>query len=279
MARGPATPAEALAGSLDPAMQAGVLLDIELPFRSRLLDDPDAEAPDPEALPPGPPLPFLVELLLQAKAGRFGLEVEIKADDRVVGTWDLEVSPQDERGAHVSRVKATLYLCGSARADPRATGAFLVLHQWWVNVLNKAQRDQLYGAVAAAVIERLNALLEGVPNEIGESRSCVLYLIDGRSSERRPLSLERLQSEFLQALDGENGLVGMKLHISHGRGASGRSVTATMPSPLQAAPAAARPASNGSTALDASDEPFVPETVSPANMRWQRRASDKPFEL
>jgi hypothetical protein len=165
-------------------------LDIELPFEARGMDIIGAVAERQASLASASaPSRFLVDLLLLAKPGPFALEVEIKSDDRVVGVWNIEVNPRDCGGAYVSQAKANLYVCASARGDARATGAFLVVNQWWVNISNNEQLDQRYASLSAAVLERLESLLGGFANETGERRSCVLYLVDGRRLERKLLSI------------------------------------------------------------------------------------------
>ena len=175
---------------MPPETPAAAPLDIEFPLRTRAEDaegaSRDAAATNAAigrltavAAPLRPPLPFLVERLLSA-AGPFGLEVEIKSEHRVVGTWTVEVNLRGVGDAFVSQAQADLYVCGSARADPRATGAFLVVRQWSVGSSDNRQLEQLYAGISVATLERLDSLLGGVPNESGASRECVLYLVDAR---------------------------------------------------------------------------------------------------
>src|SRR5205085_3318767 len=90
-------------------------VDIEFPLRTRAEDAEGANRGAAEtnaaiirltaaAAPLGPALPFLVERLLSA-AGPFGLEVEIKPEQRVVGTWALEVSQRGIGEAFVSQAR------------------------------------------------------------------------------------------------------------------------------------------------------------------------------
>jgi hypothetical protein len=256
------------------------MLDIEFPLKTR---SADATGPVIERLAPtvetAPDTrePFLVGLLLSAK-GPFGLEVEVKSDGRVVGLWSIEVNPRDAGGAFVSQAKANLYVCASTLGDARATGAFLVIRQWWVNTSDKPLLDQLYASLSAAALERLDSLMGGVPNETGEPRSCVLFLLDGRRLERKSLSLDRLQAQLLLEIEGDHSIAGMDLRVAHGRG------TGTAPTLSSTLPAAFPAADSVPGALAAEAPParrslvgevFVRETVSPENVRWNRRASDK----
>jgi hypothetical protein len=212
---------------------------------------------------------------LSAAGGPFGLEVEQKSDERVVGTWSVELNLRAPGGTSLSQAKANLYVCGSARGDLRATGAFLVLRQWWVNVSNPAELEQLYEALSVAALERLDSLLGAAQHNVAERPSCVLFLVDGRSLQRKPFSLDRLQIRVLEDLESEHAIAGVDLRVAHGRGkgtAPHAAFSMTMPPPLPGethAEGDLRP--RGSQP----NEVFVRETVSPANLRWNRRASDR----
>ena len=67
----------------------------------------------------------------------------------MVGTWTVEVNLRGVGEAFVSQALADLYVCASARGDPRATGAFLVVRQWSVESADTRQHEQLYGASAS----------------------------------------------------------------------------------------------------------------------------------
>lgn len=234
------------------------------------------------ALPPRVPLPFLAERLLSAEAP-FGLEVEVKSEERVVGTWKIEVNPRDGGGAYVSQAKANLYVCASGRGDARATGAFLVVRQWWVRVSDREQLEQLYKSLSVAALERLDSLLGGVPDETGESRECVLFLVDGRRHDRKLFSLDRLQRRLLADLEGHHAIAGIELSVAHGHGTGTRPSAAfasTLPAPMSSGdPGAGSGEHPLATAPPARTsligEVFIRETVSTENVRWNRRASDR----
>ncbi|MEP7301148.1 MAG: hypothetical protein ABI699_06440 [Caldimonas sp.] len=259
-------------------------LDIEFPLQTRAGDATLAgtfaasnSAIGPSTILASPscsPLPFLAERLLAA-AGPFGLDVEIKSEERVVGTWTLEVNPRDANGAFVSQAKADLYVCASVHGDLRATAAFLVLRQWWVSMTDLQQLEQLYGCLGVAALERLDSLLGGAPNEGAEARVCVLFLVDGRRQDRRFFSLDRLQIRLLEELESEHAIAGMDLRVAHGRGIGTRPqaiCASTLPTALKAgSDEAARPPGRRPMI----GEVFVRETVSTANVRWNRRASDR----
>ena len=274
--------------TLPESPSSAALLDIEFPLRTRSEDAAGANrgaAATNAALgrltavaaPLGPPLPFLVERLLSA-AGPFGLEVEIKSEHRVVGTWGVEVNLRGVGEGFVSQAQADLYVCASARGDPRSTGAFLVVRQWSVGSSDSRQLEQLYAGLSVAVLERLDSLLGGVPNESGGARECVLYLVDARQAAA-PFRLNRLQARLLEELEGEHPIVGIDMLVAHGRGTGTRphGVALTVPTPL------AVESRNGArvgpaTALTSGipvGEVFIAETLSPENLRWNRRASDR----
>ena len=274
-----------------------VPLDIEFPLKTRSDDGSDAdraarttnaaiERLTSVAFAPRAPVPFLVERLLAA-TGPFGLEVELKSEERVVGTWSIEVNPRDAGGAYVSQAKANLYVCASARGDARAMGAFLVVRQWWVQVLDPEQLDQLYESLSVAALERLDALMAGAPDASGEPRSCVLFLVDGRRLDRKLLSLARLQTRLLEDLENDRAIAGMEVRVAHGRGTGARRhvvFASTLPAPMQAGDSGAAPPdkrTTGAAPARASlvGEVFVRETVSPENVRWNRRASDRALAM
>jgi hypothetical protein len=264
-------------------------VDIEFPLRMRAEDAEGANRGAAEtnaailrltaaAAPLGPPLPFLVERLLSA-AAPFGLEVEIKSEQRVVGTWAVEISQRGIGEDVVSQARADLHVCGSARGDPRAQGAFLVVREWSPGSADNRQVEQLYAAIAVAALERLDSLLGGVPNDTGASRECVLYLVDARTAAG-VFRLDRLQFRLLEELEGEHPVVGVDLLVAHGRGTGTRphGVASTVPTPLAAAPGRAAPVAAAPGLATPSipvGEVFVPETVAPGNLRWNRRASDR----
>jgi len=273
--------------------QPSAPLDIELPLKTRDEDTTSArrgtgdakaaiQRPTAVALAPRKPLPFLACQLLSAQ-GPFGLEVELKSEDRVVGTWSIEVNPRDAGGAYVSQAKANLYVCASARGDARATGAFLVVRQWWVRVSDREQLGQLYRSLSVAAIERLEALSESVPYETDEAHPCVLFLVDGRRHEMKPFSLDRLQIRLLEDLEGPHAIARLDLSVAHGRGTGTRpheAFASTVSAPLQAVDSGVGPGDERTT--DAAlprvpliGEVFIRETVSTENLRWNRRASDR----
>ena len=267
-----------------------VLPDIAFPLRTRLQDEPGAGPLDPAAIPTidrravvaaprNAALPFMAERLLSAP-GRFGLEVEIKSEQRVVGTWTIEVDPPGAGGSGISRAKADLYVCASACGDARANGAFLVIRRWWVRVCDAAQVERLYEALSAATLDRLDALLAGAPDETDESRSCVLFLIDERGLDKRTFSADRLQIRILEDLERDHAIAGMDMRVAHGRGKAIRPhvpFESTLPAPAQTADAG--PGDNGTVRRSAPSsllsQAFVRETLSPENLRWKRRASDR----
>jgi hypothetical protein len=275
----------AVSTSFDPP-SAGTV-DIEFPLRTRAEDAEGASRNAAEnnaaivrltaaAAPLGPPLPFLVERLLSA-AGPFGLEVEIKSEQRVVGTWSLEVIQRAIGESFVSQAGAHLYVCASARGDPRATGAFLVVREWSPASSDSRQVEQLYAALAVAALERLDSLMGGVPNEAGTPRECVLYLVDARTTSGA-FRLDRLQFRLLEELEGEHPIAGVDVLVAHGRGTGTRphGVVATVPTPLATSARLGPATATGALAPSIPvGEVFVPEAVSPKNLRWNRRASDR----
>jgi hypothetical protein len=268
-------------------------LDIEFPLKTRGGDAGGAtrrprDANDAMRLPDGvaPALqivPFLVGRLLSPRRP-FDLDVELKSNQRVVGTWSIEVNPRGADGMYVSQAKAHLYVCGSARRDPRATGAFLVVRQWWVSVSDLDQVEQLYESLSVAALERLHALLSGAPdNNAGDPCACVLFLVDGRRHDRKPFSLDRLQLRLLEELEGRHAIAGLDLRIAHGRATGTRPhavFASTLPASLQAGDSGLgwydHPVADGaSSPRSLVGEVFIRETVSAENLRWNRRASDR----
>ena len=268
-------------------------LDIEFPLKTRGGDasgatgaiqaTPDAVSPRRGAVPTPQIIPFLVARLLSAHRP-FGLDVELKSNDRVVGTWRIEVDPRGAGDVYVSQAKAHLYVCGSARGDARATGAFLVVRQWWVRASDPEQLEHLYESLGVAALERLHALLAATPDDDpSEPRACVLFLVDGRREDKKPFSLDRLQLRLLEELEGRHAIAGLDLRVAHGRGTGTRPHTAfasTMPGSLQTGDSGL--GWYGPPAHDAPSSPpslvgevFVRETVSAENQRWNRRASDR----
>jgi hypothetical protein len=227
-------------------------------------------------------IPFLVGRLLSARRP-LGLDVELKSNDRVVGTWSIEVNPRGAGDVYVSQAKANLYVCGSARGDLRATGAFLVVRQWWVRASDPTQLEQLYESLSVATLERLHSLLAGArADDSGEPCSCVLFLVDGRRHDRKPFSLDRLQLRLLEELEGRHAMGGLDLRIAHGRGTGTRPhlvFASTMPASLQSGDSGLGwygnlPADAPPSPLSLVGEVFIRETVSTENLRWNRRASD-----
>jgi hypothetical protein len=228
-------------------------------------------------------MPFLFDRLLCA-TGPFGLGVEFKSDERAVGTWTIELGARGDDAAHPARANANLFVCASATSDARATGAFLVIRQWRVNASDKEQLERLYEMLSIAAIERLDSLLGGVANRAGESRLCVIYLMDGRRFDRRNFSLDRLQIRLLEDLEGALSLAEVDLRVAHGRGTGTPPhavFASTRPAPMQANDSALGSGDGRASPSPAAHnlpvgEVFVRETLSPENVRWNRRASDRP---
>jgi hypothetical protein len=117
-----------------------------------------------------------------------------------------------------------------------------------------------------------------VVNESGGARECVLYLVDARSAAA-PFHLNRLQARLLEELEGDHPIVGIDLLVAHGRGAGIRphGAASTVPTPL-AADSRNSTRAGRATAVTPGipvGEVFIAETVSPENLRWNRRASDR----
>jgi len=258
--------------------------DIEFPLRVRGGDArgvlPQAERRDPRGAKQ-PPLPHLYASLLSAQ-GPFGLEVELKSEERLVGAWDIELEVAG--AAQPARAAAHLYACASIRDDPRATGIFLVVRRWVAWEPDKPQRERLYESLSVAVLERLDSLLGDGVDESDEARSCVLFLVDGRRDhDAADFSLDRLQIRILEDLESAHAITGMDLRVAHGRGTGTRpqptfAPTDRAPSPGEGpvtepcpAPGTGPPRSRPSLV----GEVFVRETLSPENMRWNRRSTDR----
>ena len=216
---------------------------------------------------------------MAAPAGPYGLGVEVKQDDRVVGTWALDVSPRNARAVYVSQARAALHVCLSARGDPRATGAFLVLSHWWVNAADDEQLGQLYVELTDAVLLRLGSLTEHIAAHAEPMPPYVLYLVDGRARKVKLFSLPRLASVLLEALGEEGALPGLTLQVAYGKGLGSSPVASTMPAELQvlterAAPTRPSAAAPGAPARPgrpvAPGEVFIREALSPENLRWAR---------
>jgi hypothetical protein len=253
-------------------------VDIEVPFRGRS-GDPGNEGigtlqPSKALHRAWDVLPYPVAELLAAPPGPFRLEVEVKHDDRVVGTWCVECTAADPTGVGVSQVRAALHVCGSAAGNPRECGAFLAIGSWWVDAGDPRQVDALYARLGSIVIERLASLLGNDARErSGHAQPLVLYLLDVRRSDRRSLSLATLQDALLLAMAGGHAVAGVDLKVAHGAGlgtaptGGGQGTAWTPPLPL----------TFSAMSSDRRGEVFIRETVSPANVKWNRRASDRPL--
>ncbi len=285
----PAAPADAAV----PPPPAPV--DIELPFKVRTVDAHVAGGRAGPSLRRGAPPPVttpfapLLDQLLDAGPGPFGLHVEVKHDHRVVGTWDIYLGPADPGDIHVSQASAVLYACVSADDNLRATAAFLVLNHWWVNSTDPAELDQLYEELTYSVLDRFDALMEGRSELARTMPPYVLYLVDGRTKKPRVFKAARLEHALLRVLGDGRTVPGLDLHVAHGRGTGVSPLSATMPSDLSGAdllppdvptfnsdaqeeapaPAAPPPAPVRRRA----GEVFVPERLSEANLRWMRKGS------
>jgi hypothetical protein len=249
--------------------------DIEVPFTGRD-GDPGARAagdPDQRLHRVWEVLPYPVAELLAAQPGTFDLAVDVKHDDRVVGSWSVECNPPDPSGLLVCHVRSMLYVCGSPAGNPRESGAFLAISSWWVNADDPKQSESLYACLGEEVIARLASLLGDEERAgTGERQSLVLYLLDVRRRDRRKLSLAVLEAALLLELADGDGVPGVDLKVAHGRGGgsspiAGFGVNPTLPMPLGFGEA---------TSGDRRGQVFVRETVTPANTRWNRRASDRP---
>lgn len=268
-------------------------VDIELPFRVRTVDASRTEGRAHPAARRGTPPPVttpfaaLLDQLLDAGPGPFGLHVEVKHDHRVVGTWDIYLGPADPGDIHVSQASAVLYACVSADDNLRETAAFLVLNHWWVNSADPAELDQLYEELTYAVLDRFDALMEGRTDLARAMPPYVLYLVDGRTKKPRVFKVARLEHALLRVLGDGRAVPGLDLHVAHGRGTGVSPLSATLPSDLSGAdlvspnvptfdsepPHETRtaPAPPPAPVRRRAEEVFVPERLSEANLRWMRK--------
>lgn len=274
-----------------PAFEDTGALDIELPFRTRAADGAGQPRDEQRAAARGMEAPVsalptlvcahlaLLDELMASSAGPYGLEIEVKQDERVVGTWHLDVSPRNACAVYVSQARAALHVCVSATGDPRATGAFLVLSHWWVNAGDDAQLGQLYDELTAATLARLGSLAEHIPAHAEPMPPFVLYLIDGRTRKVKFFSLPRLASELLNALSESETVPKLTLRVAYGKGLGSSPVAATMPADLPLLgepvvpmrPSAAVPWSAArAPRRGAPGDVFIREELSAENLRWAR---------
>jgi hypothetical protein len=296
----PIDPIRATAASrLEASRAAASRVDIELPFKVRAVDEgrrhDDDETAGSRHTAAAPPVttPFapLLDQLLDSGPGPFGLQVDVKHDHRVVGTWDIDISPLDPTDVHVSQAQAVLHACVAADGNPRATAAFLVLAHWWVNSADPLQLDQLYEGMSHAILDRFDALMQGRTDLARTMPPFVLYLVDGRKRKPRVFKAARLEHAILRALGDGKAVPGLDLHVAHGRGAGVSPLSATLPSELSSADLLppdvptidadpdAHPRKKTAPAPPLrrrADEVFVPERLSEENLRWMRKASGEP---
>jgi hypothetical protein len=262
-------------------------LDIELPFRTRAADETGQQREERRAAArvheeseQARPTPVCVHLalldeLMAAPRGPYGLEVEVKQDERVVGTWELEVNLRNACEVYVSQARAALHVCVSARGDPRATGAFLVLRHWWVNAGVQEQVSQLYDELIVAILARLNSLTEHVPEHAEAMPPYVLYLIDGRNRKVKIFSLARLAADLLKALGEDEAVPKLRLKIAYGKGLGSSPAAPTTPAdfagldePVIPEPPVAVPWSSAAARRVVPGPVFVREQLSAENLRW-----------
>ena len=297
----PADPVRSAAGAAPQAEaepQAGAAplasVDIELPFKVR--SDDATRRRDAAAVPAAAPLiatPFapLLERLLDAGRGPFGLHVDVKHDHRVVGSWEIEIGPGGRADVHGSQARAVLHACAAADGHVRATAAFLVLHHWWVTSADPFQLDQLYEGLTHAVLDRFEWLMEERADLARTMPPYVLYLVDGRQKKPRVFKAARLEHSMLRALGDGRAVPGLDLHVAHGRGTGVSPLSATLPDDLGGAEQTSSEADliDGESIGRAkkkppppepvrrrADEVFVPERLSEANLRWMRKGSGEP---
>jgi hypothetical protein len=220
----------------------------------------------------------LLDELMAAPPGPYGLEVEVKQDERVVGTWQMDVSPRNACAVYVSQARAALHVCVSASGDPRTTGAFLVLSHWWVNAGDEEQLAQLYDELTAAVLTRLGSVTERIPPHAEPMPPYVLFLVDGRTRKVKLFSLPRLAASLLDALGESDALPKLALQVAYGKGLGSSPVAATMPADLPVLdelvslprpPAPVVPWSPAS-GHQATQAVFKREQLSAVNLKWAR---------
>ncbi len=272
-------------------------VDIELPFKGRAVDqgragdDGTGAGASRRGTPPPITTPFapLLDQLLDSGPGPFRMNVDVKHDHRVVGTWDIDLGPADLSNIHVAQASAILYACVAADGNPRETAAFLVLGHWWVNSADPLQLDQLYEELTHAVLDRFEALMEGRTDWSRAMPPYVLYLVDGRQKKPRVFKAARLEHALLRALGDGRTVPGLDLHVAHGRGTGVSPLSATLPSELSLGdlPPPDVPVFDSETPDDRpgkkaepaqpvrrrADEVFVPERLSEENLRWMRKGS------
>jgi hypothetical protein len=300
-ATAPVDPTRAMPASrLDTSRAAASRVDIELPFKVRAVDeerrrDDDDEAGWSRRGTTAPPVttPFapLLDQLLDSGPGPFGLQVDVKHDHRVVGTWDIDISPRDPTDVHVSQAQAVLHACVAADGNPRETAAFLVLAHWWVNSADPLQLDQLYEGLTYAILDRFDALMQERADLARTMPPFVLYLVDGRKRKPRVFKAARLEHAILRALSDGHAVPGLDLHVAHGRSSGVSPISATLPSDLSLADLLppdvptidadpdARPGKKAAPPPPVrrrADEVFVPERLSEENLRWMRKSSGEP---
>jgi hypothetical protein len=173
----------------------------------------------------------LAEVLTSSPAGQYGLVVDVLGDDRVVGTWAIELHPRDALGSLICNTKARLQACASTCGEARSNSAFLVVAQWPGNVQDNGQRSRLYRQLCLAVVARLDSIAEMLPVE-AHMPPYVLFLVDGRPRNERKvesLNLARLQSELLHMLEGSELAAELDLKVAHGQGTGSSPLPPTVP--------------------------------------------------
>ena len=280
--------------SRDAAVATAVApVDIELPFKVRAVDTGragDAAATARHRLPAPPvttPFASLLDCLLDSGSGPYGLQVDVKHDHRVVGTWDIYLGPADPNDIRAPQTSAILYACVAPDGNPRETAAFLVLTHWWIVSADPVELDQLYEELTYAVLDRLDALMQARTDIAATMPPYVLFLVDGRQKKPRVFKAARLERAMLRVLGDGRAVPGLDLHVAHGRGTGVSPVSTTQPSDLSAtelvppdiptfrsdsaddAPAKAEPPAE--PVRRRAEEVFVAERLSEANLRWMRK--------
>lgn len=220
----------------------------------------------------------LAKVLARAPAGPYGLTVKVRDEDRVVGTWAIELHPRDLTGTLICSTQARLQACASTHGDAFSNCAFLIVTRWPSSVLDLNQRGQLYLQLCQGVLARLDSVASQLP-EAARMPPYVLFLVDGRPRQERlrgALSLARLQSELLRELEGSPVGRRLDLRVAHGHGTGSSPLpptpdAATSPDLSEAAqvifPARARPAEARPVPLLHTAGSLVLESVAEAERR------------
>lgn len=156
--------------------------------------------------------PVAAALMTATFPGPLALDICVY-DDRIVGSWPLELNRKLPGSALTSHVEARLHACASLRGLPSATEAYVVLDAWICQGGYPTHVTEVIAVLARAVLLRLESLMSALGTSSWARVPYRLKLVDNVKNHDSRSTLMALGTELEARIQAARPLDGIELEV------------------------------------------------------------------